>query len=188
MITVEKHLKIPIVGGGEEEITLGELVPEYKIGRQLGSLKDAWLICKWLPAWELITGPTTGHLRYGTDMGNKPANEAVEESWKRQYPGMDFPAKGWRVPVGATWDPTNPSRPPDEKDTLDFIYQVRQQTAKSFSGVMKQYEDGITRRDTEAQKVIEDISRDAFPAFVNPAIGTRGGFVSFPWTRLDRSR
>ena len=188
MITVEKHIKIPIVGGGEEDLVLGELVPEYKIERQLGKIRDAWLICKWLPPWELITGPTSGHLRYGTDMGNKPADEAVEEAWKRQYPGMDFPAKGWRVPIGATWDPINPSRPPDEKDTREFIVEVRKQTAKTFSEAMREYDDGVQRRDTEAQKEIEDFSGDAFNAFLNPSPGKRGGFVSFPWSKIDRSR
>jgi hypothetical protein len=188
MITVEKQVRIPILGAGEEIITMGEVVPEYKIERQLGRIRDAWLICKWLPPWELITGPTSGHLRYGSDMNNKPADEAVEESWKKQYPGMDFPAKGWRVPIGATWDPTNLSRPPDEKDTLGFIAEVRKQTARTFSAAMADYDEGVAFRDTLAQKGIEDVARDAFNAFLNPDPGKRGGFVSFPWTRLDRSR
>ena len=185
-IKTEKRAKVQLIGGGEEDVVIEEIVPEYKIDRQLGRLRDAWLICKWLHPWELITGPTTGHMRYGVDMENKPPDEAVEASWKLQYPGMDFPGRGWRIPLGQTWDQANPSRPPDLQDTRSFIRLLRAQVALTFDQAMAQFDEGEKRHAEETEKGIGEIARDGFPAFLNDQPGKRGGWVSMPFTRFDK--
>lgn len=188
----EKRSKVQIIGGGEEDIVIEEVVPEYKIDRQLGSLRDAWLICRWLTPWQLILGARGGDIRYGALEVQKPSDEDVEAAWKRQYPGSDFPSNGWRVPMGQTWVggdcPGKPSDPPTMQDTRSFIRLLKAQVALTFGQGMAEWEDAQAQRDAETQKGIEDISRDAFPAALNPEPGKRGNFVSFPWSKFDRFR
>ncbi|MEY4299377.1 MAG: hypothetical protein RIR25_613 [Verrucomicrobiota bacterium] len=181
-VTKERFFDIPLVGGGVEKGCIEEAVPEYAQDRQV-RLLDTWYIAKWLTPEELIVGGLIGH-GMGWQGGQKPSDEQLREAWKRQFPGADFPAQGWRVPTDAHL-PRSPqeSKVPNEADTLHFIRCIREQTSMRFDERLKDmlaYED---RGEAEKDRVIQDMVRDSFPAFLNPNIGKRGGFVSFPWAR-----
>lgn len=173
--------------------------PEYERGRQT-RLKDTWMICKWLTPWELILGPGRGakHIMHGEQgfSEKEPPVEQVIAAWNRLNPGAPFPARGWRIPTDAylpagphdeNWT-TSPygHTEPHEQDTRHFIRKVKYQTSRSFDAVLQDMLDREDAKNTREELAIGEECRDAFPAFLNPDIGKRGGFVSFPWSKRDR--
>lgn len=173
---------------------------EYKSSRQYRRI-DTWVICKWLTPWELILGPGRGYMniKHGQQQSadREPSQESVIAAWNRQFPGAPFPARGWRVPTDAYLpnkdDENFAASPfghttPHLQDTEHFIRQIRFQTSRPFAEV----EQDMIAQNVAAEKRIDtqfmDDCRDAFPAFLNPKAGSRGSFVSFPWTKADRAR
>lgn len=186
--TVTKKMHVAVIGGGSEEVEVTETVPEYRRDRQV-RLFATWYVTKWLPPWELITGPLSGHLRYGDDFGNKPPDAQVEAVWTARFPGTDFPSNGWRVPTNCHL-PRSPHDPliPTEPDTIHFIRCVKEQTSTTFD---KELQRGLDAEDAKGEYVerqIGDVARDCFPAMLNPEPGKRGGFVSWPFSKIDRLR
>lgn len=179
---------------------------EYKSDRQCRR-HNTWYACKWLTPWELITGPGRGfmNLKHGEQQSSEraPSHEAVASAWRNQFPGAAFPAKGWRIPTDAylpngptdeNWDHSPFAHTtPHRQDTEHFIREVKFQTSRPFAEVER---DMLDKEDAAARRVnleFAEVCRDAFPALLNPAPGTRGrasggGFVSFPWTKADRQR
>lgn len=190
MIEVPRVTEIMVIGGGTETCEIVDVVPEYRRDRQV-RLIDTWLITKWLTPWELITGPTSGHIKHGDQYSHakRPSDEAMQSAWARLYPGADFPAQGWRIPTDASLPrEIGGTRVPDWANTRDLVSLIRQQTSKTFDQAMKEWEAGQDRQDTDTRKQVEDEIRDSFGAFLNPTPGARGNFVSFPWTKIDRER
>lgn len=187
MITTEQEIMIPIVGGGEE-LTVGqEVTPEYKRDRQTRE-RDCWMVAKWMTPEELIVGGLIGH-GMGWQGGHKPSHEALVSTWARLYPGMDFPAKGWRVPTDARlprgpYDPTTPNRP----DTDHFIHRVKDQTSMRFDARLQDMLDQDDAKNRREELAIGEECRDSFTAFLNPNPGKRSSFVSMPWSKQDRGR
>jgi hypothetical protein len=177
------------------------LEPEYSRTRMVRKT-HTWYVCKWLTPWELILGPGRGHahLKHGEQQTTEkaPSHEALIQAWSNQYPGAEFPAKGWRIPTDA-FLPNGPTDPmwgrspyqhttPQRQDTDHFIRLVKYQTSRPFDEVVQ---DMIDQEDAAGKKVelaIGEECRNEFSAFLNPAPGKRGGFISFPWTKADRSR
>lgn len=173
--------------------------PEYERGRQTRKV-DTWVICKWLTPWELILGPGRGHKHviHGDQQfsDKEPESKAVLATWNRLFPGASFPARGWRVPTDAYL----PATPDDEnwanspfghttphlQDTEHFIRKVKYQNSRAFEAVLQDMLSKEDAKNEREQLAIGEECRDLFPAFLNPNIGKRGGFVSFPWSKKDR--
>ena len=205
LYSTEVPLKMPIIGGGEETVINIVNKPEYKRDRQTRR-RDTWFICKWLTPWELITGPGRGakNLKHGEQSGDRkePPMAEVQAAWNHHFPGADLPIKGWRIPTDAylpagphdeNWE-LSPQRPtPNYTDTQRFITAVKFQTSRPFDEVLQDMLDQQDAADLRGNIRIGDEARDMFTAFLNPKPGARGrgsggGFVSFPWTKFDRSR
>ncbi len=181
MIPSEEILEVPVLDGSgrTESIRLSTLKPEYKADRQ--TLRaSTWFITKWLSAEDLIHGGTQGHGR-GYLGGVGPSQETLLSLWEKQFPGADFPHRGWRIPTDA-FLPRSPEDPsvPNEPDTLHFIRCVKEQTSMSQEARLA---DMLAQEDWKSAQVdsrIGDEIRDSFPAFLNPKPGAKGNFVSFP--------
>ena len=180
----KREMKIPVIGGGEETCIEEIIVPVYRKDRQVRA--SAWYITKLLTPTELIWGWIGKH---GDPLaaGRGPGDEELVNIWNSRFPGADFPSRGWRVPTDACLPRYEGGpREPNLRDTEDFIACIREQTRLSFSlrlDDMLAYED---RKSDATRREIEDAVRDSFPALLNPAIGKRSNFVSFPWSRKDR--
>ncbi len=188
--------KCSVCGAPESDLAhnvysiMQDLKPIYERGRQCRRV-DTWLVAKWQSPEELIIGGLIGH-GMGWQGGHKPSMDAMTATWTRLYPGVDFPAHGWRIPTDARL-PRGPQDPtvPNIVDTQHFIQEVRRQTSMKFDARLEDmyaYED---RKDAKDRKLIEEDVRDGFNAFLNPSPGARGrasggGFVSFPWSKKDR--
>lgn len=201
----EVPVKVPIIGGGEETVINIVNKPEYKRDRQTRR-RDTWFICKWLTPWELVTGPGRGatSLRHGeqSDSAKEPPMEHVQAAWNHHFPGADLPAKGWRIPTDAylpagpqdeNWEFSNKTPTPNYTDTRKFIAHVKFQTSRPFEEVLQDVLDKEDANNLKGEAKIGEECADMFPAFLNVKPGTRGrasggGFVSFPWTKFDRSR
>ena len=186
------EFQVPIIGGGTESVTMETPVPEYRRDLQVDDL-DTWVMTKHLTAEELIFGAPVRHGEYREG----PSDEKLRELWQSRFPGAHFPGSGWRIPVGAI-DPdakrkfaTLPRLPgglrfPNLADTQWFINTIREQTRLAFALREQELfaaEDAIVKA---KDQVIYDAVRDAIPAGLNPRPGTRGSWVSFPWTKRDR--
>lgn len=183
MITKEREVEIPIIGGGIEIADFGELVPEYAQSRQMRQ-QNVWVVSKWLSPMDLIFGGSAGH---GRGRLADASDETLMTLWNSRFPGADFPSQGWRVPTDATlprspYDPREPNYP----DTEHFIKCIKDQTSMSMNARlldMLNAEDEKDKRETES--LYPQIS-DSFNAFLNPKPGSRSSFVSFPWTKHNR--
>ena len=184
-LKVQKEVAIPLIGGGTETCIQEDLVDEMARARMMRD-RNVWVVTKWFSPEDLTLGGTRGHGR-GYKEGTKPTEEAMLAFWHRQFPGADFPARGWRIATDATL-PRGPHDPaePNEPDTRYFISRVKAQTALSPEALVM---DMLNQMDAKASRDDLDMGseiRDLFPAFLNPAPGKRGAFVSFPKTRFDR--
>lgn len=180
----KREFSVPIIGGGTELCTEEIVVPVYRRDRQVA--RSAWYVTKLLTPAELIWGWIGKH-GDPTPEGRQPRDEELLQIWNARFPGADFPSRGWRVPTDACLPRyVGGATEPNMADTEDFIACVREQTRLSFDlrlEDMLAYED---RKEADKRREIEDAVRDSFPAFLNPAIGKRSNFVSFPWSRKDR--
>lgn len=174
-----RTFKVPIFGGGEGEANEEIIEPEYKQDRQCR--KSAWFMTKWLTARELIVGGFgRGAIAEPADVQNA-TDEFVERLWQSRFPGADFPSRGWRVATDASL-PRSPVDPiePNLPDTEYFVRCFREQTSMSPEMRLADMLDAMKRDEQAPDKRIGDEVRDAFPAFLNPNPGKRGGFVSVP--------
>lgn len=191
-ILIEPHeVLVPILGTDEVEKTVEERrVPEYVRDRQVRNV-DTWYLAKWLTPWELTTGPRSGHIRHGDQYSHPDMPSRIEQlqAWARLYPGMDFPAQGWRIPTDA-YLPRSPQgeRAPNWPDTRAAVTQIKFQASQRFDPVLAAMMDELDRMDLAKEKPIMDEIRDSFPSFLNPVPGKRSNFVSMPWSKIDRLR
>ena len=183
-ILCAKHVEVPIIGGGTETVIQEDAVPEYRRDRQCLQ-RNTWYMTKWLNPEELIWGWVGKHGK--PEPYNRPSDSKLFEMWNERFAGAEFPFHGWRIPTDA-WLPRAEGgcRVPNEPDTLDFIAIVKEQTRLNFEERLQDMYASEDRIESAKDKRIQDGIRDCFPAFLNPAIGKRGGFVSFPWTNRDR--
>lgn len=190
--TIKRIIEVPVFNkaGAEvvskETVTLEEIVPEYTRDRQVRQI-DTWYVTKWLTATELIFGWFGRHGEHFPE--KEPDDVRLRELWESRFPGADFPGQGWRVPTDA-WLPRSPgdSKVPNWNDTRFFVAQVKHQASQNFVQAMTDWDDEYIRRDEATDALIGEQARESFSAFLNPKPGARGGFVSFPWSKQDRSR
>lgn len=144
--------------------------PEYRRDRQTHNLHDQWVITKWISPEQLVT-----HWR-----------------WPEVFPGAGVPVDGYRLKTD--WY-NKPGVEPTTDDTRCFIWAVRKQAPAGYNpanpdahGVSegqrleREMNAEVDEREASLQREIEDEVRDQFGAFLNPAPGKRGNFVSFPST------
>ena len=180
-VMTSRTFDVPVIGGGVESCTEQLAVPEYKPSRIVRN--SAWYVTKLLTAEELIFGFYGKHGDKWPD-GMAPGDEKLKELWGERFPGEPFPVKGWRIPTDA-FLPRAPGdlEEPNLRDTNYFIACIHEQTRLSLDLRLDDMLASEDRIEAEKRRNIEAAVRDSFPAFLNPKIGKRGGFVSFPWSR-----
>ena len=186
------EMRVPILGTSDTALAVETVaVPEYVSAHQMRE-RGVWVVAKWLTPEELIWG--WSDRRHGGTPDEdrrleeiRPTQAGLEEIWQKRFPGAEFPSKGWRIPTDATL-PRGPgmSSVPTEADTLFFIERVKDQTSMGARERLMDMLQAEDRVQAVKDKLIQDEVRDCFPAFLSPKAGSRGGFVSFPWSKKDR--
>jgi hypothetical protein len=147
--------------------------PEYIRDRQAHNLKDQWVITKWISPQQLVN-----HWR-----------------WHEKFPGAGVPSEGYRLKTD--WY-NKPGVQPTLDDTRCCIWALRKQMPTGYNPanpdahgisegqrLRREMEEEMDQRDASVQREINDEVLDSFGAFLNPAPGKRGNFVSFPSTSKD---
>lgn len=102
--------------------------------------------------------------------------------WNRNFPGADYPARGYRIKTD--WE-NKPGAPPFKGDTVKFVWALKKQLAMGRRGLDDAQLAEVEKRDQDSANRIEDRVEESIPAFVNPTPGKRGGNVSVPGSRFN---
>lgn len=147
-------------GGRVEKRSPGGIVyfeKEYRRDRMTSKLRNQWVVTKW------CAPETLGH-------------------WQVNFPGADYPHKGYRI--NTDWY-NKPGIMPSHEDTIRLIWAIRKQTGMSATELNNEQDAERERGQKERDSVVEDEIRDSFTAFLNDP-GKRSGHVSLPYSKQER--
>jgi hypothetical protein len=146
-----RKIMVPLLGtDNHEEVETDIPEPEYKRDRMSHTLWKQWVVCKWVPPDELGW-------------------------WATEFPGADWPARGYYFPTNAA---LAEGVAPSLEDTEHLIRCVREQTSMTFAARLADMEADKERADRRKESEMDSMIRNEFTAFMNPAPGKRGNFVS----------
>lgn len=154
---IQRDVEVPVLGTGTTE-TVPMYAPEYQPQKQCLHYKDQWLIAKWCAPDSL-------------------------PMWQHNFPGADYPARGYRIHTNAT---LAPHCLPTLSDTEAFITCMNEQRSMTVSERLNHMEADRDRREAAVDREIGDEIRDLMPAFANYQPGKKGAYVSLPHTKQDR--
>jgi hypothetical protein len=130
---------------------------EYRRDRMSHKLRDQWVVTKWV---------APDSLPY----------------WQANFPGADYPARGYRI--NTDWY-NKPGVMPGHEDTIRLIWAIRKQGDKSTQQILNEMEQETERNEKAKENLIGDEIRDSFSAFLNEP-GKRSGHVSMPYAKHER--
>lgn len=129
---------------------------EYKPTRMTNK-RNVWMVTRWFPP------------------------EALS-NWLTNFPGADYPSRGYRVHTDYI---CKPGVLPAYDDTQTLIYLLRQQMDQTFTEATDMFDEADKKERAATSSQIADEVRDDFTAFLNVEPGKRGGSVSLPSLQRD---
>lgn len=133
-----------------------------------------WLLCEWRV-------PT------GFDVMSGHQYPLSESQWWQMFRGsLPFPKRGEYSPYPETQ--LKPGQMPTAELTANYIWAIDKQMSADYQKQLSQCSDELHQDHEEFRENQLDEWMDAAPAFGNYDPGKRGGYLSMPYSGVDRTR